>query len=536
MSGANQSPLVSSLREVLPRVLPEVLVQRRWFGGKSRPIRAIPVLDVVPISAGPLQAFFVLIEIEYVTGPADRYSLPLAVARDGVAPAERVASLGVPAHESGEIILHDALSDRRFQDFLLGAMGKQLSFSGGRGEICSVCTSALRTLWQPEKEQLEPALLRAEQSNTSIIYGRRLVFKLFRRLEHGLNPDVEIGVFLTEETRFRNVPPVAGYLEYRDADGGRTTLGLLQSYVANQGDAWQYTLKALGEFYDRVRSSSVPVDLPAGSALELAGQEVPSEVADRIGSYVGSAHLLGVRTAELHLALASARNDPEFVPEPLDQATQRDFAGRATEQLVRNFQLLKQQAGKLHGALGPRIREALAAEPSLRQRFRASGNLPVSAVRTRIHGDYHLGQVLFTGNDFFIIDFEGEPARSLAERRKKRSPLQDVAGMLRSFDYAAYAPLLSDASDAANVKNKLMLFAPWASYWKTWVCSAFLRGYFRTAGAAPFLPEGSRQLAVLLDVYVLDKVVYELGYELNHRPAWLSIPLNGLSGLMAQAA
>jgi maltose alpha-D-glucosyltransferase / alpha-amylase len=529
MAGLIQTDvLVSRLREVLPPALPEFLVQRRWFGGKSRAIRSTQVLDVIPVPVAALQALFVLIRIEYAGGPPDNYSLPLAVAGGEAVPGDGVASLKVPSPAGPDLVLFDAVSNRQFQEFLLDTLGQELSFPGERGTARGVCTSALRALWQPGQE-LEPELMRAEQSNTSVVYGKRLVFKLFRRLEEGLNPDVEIGVFLAEQTSFRNVPPVAGYLEYRSRDGEATTFGLLQGFVANQGDAWQHTLRSLDEYYRRVKALGKEANVPKESALVLATREVPAETRKDIGSYLDAASLLGKRTAELHLALASAPRNRDFVPEPFDQAKLREFAGGAAEQLARNLELLRVKEASLPEPIQMQARKVLAAETSLRQRFRDLGDRSVPAVRTRIHGDYHLGQVLFTGNDFVIIDFEGEPARPLAERRRKSSPLQDVAGMLRSFDYAAHAPLVTSSAEAEGVRS----LRSWASYWKTWVSAEFLRSYLATAGAAPFLPGNPTHLAALLEAYELDKVVYELGYELNNRPAWLPIPLSGLAALAA---
>jgi maltose alpha-D-glucosyltransferase/alpha-amylase len=377
--------------------------------------------------------------------------------------------------------------------------------------------------------------MKGEQSNSSVVYGKRLVLKLFRRLEEGLNPDLEIGSFLTEKTAFRNVPALAGHLEYVTNEGKQATLGILQSYVPNQGDAWQYTLKALTAYYEQNQSATSLAKLPGTTILALAEQEIPRDTRQRIGSYLESARLLGARTAQLHLALSTSRDQPAFAPEPFTRANQRELVKSALDLLDWTFQSLRRQSERLTLNVREEADKVLHLETRLRQRIHLLEGFKISAMRTRIHGDYHLGQVLFTGGDFVIIDFEGEPARPLSERRSKSSPLQDVAGMLRSFHYAAYAPLLAKISGQEVTEERLTVLNSWAQYWQVWVSAAFLREYLRTSGTASFIPKNREELAILLEVYVLTKAVYELGYELNNRPSWVRIPLQSVSTLLDAA-
>ena len=376
--------------------------------------------------------------------------------------------------------------------------------------------------------------MNAEQSNSSVVYDKRLVLKMFRRVEPGLNPDLEIGVFLMEKSSFRNVPPLAGYIEYLDEHGATSSLGMLQGYVANQGDAWQFTLRALAEYYGALRQSGGlgAGEIPRAPLVALCSQPVPDEARRRIGAYLDSAALLGRRTAELHLALASTADEPDFAPQPSSEADHRAFAESAAQLLTANFDLLRRLKGGMPDQTRQEADEILQLEEIARRRFQLLARLKGSAMLTRIHGDYHLGQVLFTGSDFVIIDFEGEPARSLAERRKKRSPLQDVAGMLRSFHYAAYAPLLQEGNAEGSSPDEGRSRGRWAQYWQKWVSATFLRTYLEVSGDAIFIPRGREELALLLDVHLLDKAIYELGYELNNRPSWVRIPLDGISQLL----
>jgi maltose alpha-D-glucosyltransferase/alpha-amylase len=531
-----EKSFLAALHSSLPQILPQFLMGRRWFGGKARVIHSVELSDVVPFCPNSLRSYFILAKVRYTSGHVETYDLPLVrVSGDPLSGnPEQTSELRFRQENlPKEIVLKDALSDEQFLASLLDAMAQGLSFRGPKGEIRAVSTNALQSLWQPSQGPLITSLMNAEQSNSSVQYDQRLVLKLFRRVEEGLNPDLEIGSFLTERSSFRNVPPVSGHLEYLSAEGIRTSLGVLQGYVANQGDAWQFTLKTLAEYYEKVQQVGclAASEIPRTAILALSGQAIPEEAKRRIGSYLDSAALLGRRTAELHIALASARQDPDFTPQRLSEAEQQAFVNSASDLLTSNFNLLRRRKDGMPDHMRQEADRVLNLEERARQRFKLFGEAKISAMLTRIHGDCHLGQILFTGDDFVIIDFEGEPARSLEERHKKRSPLQDVAGMLRSFHYAAYAPLLH-ADVKGTPDDKLRALGDWGHYWQRWVSAAFLKAYLDFAGDRSFIPTSREELALLLDAYLLDKAVYELGYELNNRPSWLRIPLDGISQLL----
>ncbi len=275
--------------------------------------------------------------------------------------------------------------------------------------------------------------------------------------------------------------------------------------------------------------------VPGAPLLTLSGEAIPDEARRRIGPYLDAAALLGRRTAELHLALASVPEDPEFAPQLFTATDRQAFANSAIQLLTANFALLRRLKNELPDQAQDDAGQVLQLEGIARRRFQRLAGLSGSAMVTRIHGDYHLGQVLFTGSDFVIIDFEGEPARPLEERRKKRSPLQDVAGMLRSFHYAAYAPLLQQENGERPSREELRAWANRARYWQTWVSAAFLKAYLEVSENSIVIPQDREELALLLDVYLLDKAIYELGYELNNRPTWVRIPLDGISQLLQPA-
>src|ERR1700687_5073391 len=245
-------PFLAALKSSLPLALPQFLGRQRWFGGKARTISSVEVSDIIPFHSDTLRSYLILAQVNYAGGPAETYDIPLALVPDGRARLSDTSLLRIqPENFPEEIVLADALTDDRFLAVLLDAIANGVSPRGTMGQVRAVPPLALPPLWQPSQGALTPSVMHAEQSNSSVVYEKRLVLKIFRRLQEGLNPDLEIGSFLTGKTSFRNVPPLAGYLEYLDETGASTSLGVLQGYIANQGNAWQFTVKALAEYYGR---------------------------------------------------------------------------------------------------------------------------------------------------------------------------------------------------------------------------------------------------------------------------------------------
>jgi maltose alpha-D-glucosyltransferase/alpha-amylase len=512
----------ANLGAELPAQLPAYLKSQRWFGGKAREIRSTELVDVVELQRAGLEALVLYVNVEYQSGGTDLYAVPLIAAECEVSAVGNVSPVLKISGRGGEaaLVFTDALKSEAFLSLLLDAIQRGLVFRGEAGEISTSHTGSLELQETGAAGSLRPRAIKAEQSNSSIAYGERLMLKLIRRLEPGVNPDLEMSGFLTQVARYPHTPQLFGALEYRNGEGRLMTQGILQAFVANQGDAWQYTMKSISNFYNEV--AAVPAE-QAG----LPSQESPARVS--LDAFLDSVGLLARRTAELHVALASDFGDADFVPEPFNADFQRGFERSVQELTKRVFGQLRQGKDRLSETVKSRAVEVLSCEQRIAERFHSALSNPIQAMRTRIHGDYHLGQVLYTGTDFVIIDFEGEPARPLEERRLKRSPLQDVAGMLRSFHYAAYAPLLAgtgtvkmDASNAQNLNR-------WASVWAARVSDRFLTEYLKLAGEDVFLPPTRAQIMALLQIYVLEKAVYELGYELNNRPEWVAIPLEGIS-------
>jgi maltose alpha-D-glucosyltransferase/alpha-amylase len=512
----------------LEQVLPAFLQRQRWFGAKGKAIASTEIASTVPLGDAGALAF---VTVSYAEGEPDVYVLPLAVRTaegDGWPPPEGsvIADLDT---QDGHLLLFDGVWEASVVEALLGMFDRRPPRTSG---LDVERTSAFRHV-RGDREPLAPQVVSAEQSNTSIAFGDRLMLKLIRRLEAGRNPDLEIGRFLTERTRFANAAPVAGAISARGIGREPGTIAIVHGFVPNEGDAWSYALDALGSYFEEAlaRATQVPAPQPPSPLATLPPDPPGDEARELVGTFLINAETLGQRVAELHVALASDGTDPAFAPEPFTALYQRSL-----------YQSIRSLAGRVLRRLRARFPEAAGAEELLgreRELFDRLDSLlragRLESTRIRIHGDFHLGQVLWTGSDFVIIDFEGEPARSLTERRIKRSPLADVAGMLRSFDYAAEQALRAPATTMLVPEDPGPVLGDWARAWRRWTSAAFLGRYLAIADEHGLVPQDPDQTRRLLDALVLDKAVYELGYEMDHRPDWVTTPIRGILELLEDA-
>ncbi|MET0332829.1 MAG: putative maltokinase, partial [Rhizobacter sp.] len=501
--------------------LPRYIEQQRWYGAKGATLQRSRLVDHVvweesnPNTLGkpdgwllPLleldgppenSVYFVPLSLAWEEGDEERYRAltPFAAAR-----IRQQADVGV---------MSDAFADERFCRAVISAMGARRELRTASGTLRFLPTSAYGDIAGQDLYQVPMVRPQAQSSNTIVTFGERVFLKGYRRLRNGVNPEFEVGRFLTEVAHFAHCVPVAGVLEYRGADGGSMTLALLQAYVANQGDGWAYTLAYLQRAIEFTRTDEASANV---GESELHG------------AYLALAETLGRRTGELHLAFAKPTDDPAFRAEPLTTADVTSWRDKALVEADETFKLLEQSLSKLTGATLTDARAVLVAKRGLMELI-VRTQPPVRGLKTRIHGDYHLGQVLLVRNDFVIIDFEGEPGRSFDERRARHSPLRDVAGMLRSFDYAR-AGALRNLAAPTDAQAQL---APFADAWEAASRAAFLRGY-STAVQGSELYESFQAQQPLLQLFELEKALYELRYELNNRPDWVGIPLAGILSLV----
>jgi len=490
--------------------LPRYIESQRWYAAKGEKISRASLIDHAEWKVGANTWLFTLVDVETAASKAT-YSIPLTLAWED-REEERLRSLA-PAtiarvrQQAAVGALADGLADEAFCRALVESIGANRELATAHGKLHFRPTRAYPDLAGARPGELSVAHSRGQTSNTTVSLGERLFLKAYRRARPGVNPELEIGRFLTEVAGFRNCVPVAGALEYTASDGTPMTLALLQGYVTNQGDGWTYTLEYLEPFLDEHRTLAAPV--------------LPSDVH---GAFLALMATLGKRTAELHLALATQSSHPDCAPEPITRTDVTAWTARAGEEATETLDRVERQRDRLPPMLRSELETLLDARKRLLARIESSAAAEVEGSKIRYHGDYHLGQVLLSKNDFVIIDFEGEPARPLAERRQKHSPLKDVAGMLRSFNYARHAALLRATEQQPE---SLANLAPLAQSWETQVRDTFLRAYAeRVQGSELYRSfDGARPL---LELFELEKAFYELRYELSHRPDWAVVPLRGI--------
>jgi maltose alpha-D-glucosyltransferase / alpha-amylase len=533
-------------RHDLENALEPYLYRQRWFGGKARTLQSIEIKDVFPLSDGA-SLNLLLVEARYAHGEPEGYVIPIAAlnADDG----ERVLR---DHPEAGIVRLNDettgvalVLCGTSRREELWSALAEtiqgSLRIAGRHGNLVGLRTGAFDELWDDSVLDAAPLIHGGEQSNTSARLGDRFVLKLFRRVTAGVNPDFELGQQLTNSSVRAPVARVAGAVEYRTAGGKPTTIAILHEYVENVSDAWTHALEEIGRYCERIQERLT--ELPRGGAEFTDSDDFLSElqsgvravepiddlVAATVGPYLSSAEQLGRRTAEMHLALVRDLS-VDFEPEPFSKLYQRGLYQSFRSQARATLRFLHRQLDALPEEDRQLAVDLLGREQQILATFAGLLDQRLEAKRIRCHGDFHLGQVLFTGKDFVIIDFEGEPERPVSERRIKASPLRDIAGMLRSFHYAAHTAVREDGlipRIASSVSPEFL-----AEYWTAHTSRTFLRSYLAAAGPGGFNPVEESQIRTLLKCYLMEKALYELRYELNNRPDWIKIPLNGIDQLL----
>jgi len=527
--------LAPGAREVLAETLLAYVRPRRWFRAKARETRGARVSDVIGLDDGPAtpRAALVLLEISYREGEDESYVVPVAHA-DGET-ARGLASGAAPHaiiawFDSGGALV-DGLATGQAAPALLALVREGGRRRGDAGELRGEGTAELERM--VGSAALPARASSAEQSNSSVVLGERVLLKTYRLLTAGLNPELELGRYLTAHPRQPPTPRVLGALQYRARDGREGSVAIVHEYLRNDGDAWSRTVHALRGSFERI----------AAGEREDGALGLPR--------FSAEAETLGGRVGDLHLALAEttpgdAAADPAFAPSPLTDEDRAAAVAGVEAALARVLAPLAAHVERLPEPLRTRARRLLDPAGVERERIaellRRFRDERLCIVKIRTHGDLHLGQVLCRGDDFVIIDFEGEPTRTLAERRAKSSPVRDVVGLLRSYDYApAVAARARPSTEHDSDRSRAI--TDFAKAWKRVVTEGFLRGYLARAQDAPFLPTAPRapsaprahvspsQLALTLRFYELERVVYELGYEMNNRPDWLDIPLRGLTAL-----
>ncbi len=521
-------------------VMPHYLQRVFWFFGKGRIIRQISVIDSCHLRQEDQLFLLTFIKVTYTGSDPEIYLIPMTwLSNEQVQvmsdrhPLSTITTLALGDVEG---VLCDAIYFEDFRALLFKLMSDRTKVHGANGtQLVGLRGSGVTKNSPPRAELFPSRVAVVEQNNTSVLYGDRLLFKMYRKLEEGINPEPEILRYLAGKNRFRNVPSYAGKIEYHGEGGKIYDIGVLQTYISCHGDAWRNTLTSLTQFAEHILSHKLdlpklPTRLP--TLLEVVDSGIPEQFRDLVrGLHLEMALLLGKRTAEMHRALASNSADDTWNKEEFSSLYQRSIFQSMRGLVRRNFQTLSTNLQKLSADVQRRGTRILAAEKEIIACLQEITGHRFSAMKCRIHGDLHLGQALFTGKDFVFIDFEGEPAHTLSERRLKRSPLRDVAGMIHSFHYAAMTTLVHHG---ASHPDDIALLEPWFEAWYVYVSGSYLKAYLHAMKNSPLVPADRAELAIMLRSFLIQKMVQELGTDLDNRPDLVDLTLRGIEMLVKE--
>ncbi|MCI0699527.1 MAG: maltose alpha-D-glucosyltransferase [Planctomycetia bacterium] len=517
----------------LEALIPTFLRRRKIAPGRGT-ISAARLLDVFPVTTGETEVWFLIARLEFRTGTPEKVSIPLTLV-----PETELPRLLGPVEEFGFAVVGGPTPGVLCQALAVPACARAVLNAILSGKVAGVAdhelvaVSLASTEPIPSTSELPLALRRSDRDNTAVVYDELFIYKSFRRVEDGVNPDLEIGRALTR-AGFAGIAPVAGYVEYRRRGAESSTLGILHKFIPNQGTGWQYTLDQLSSYFERVAALSRehPPAPPSGMPLIGSNENGPSAAwHELIGNYLETVRSIARRTAELHSALARVK-DPAFTPEPFGKLYQRSLYQSMRNLIGRLSHRLARERNTIPPDIQPLAEQLISAQTDILKRFRAVLDPALGGFRIRCHSDYHLGQLLYTGKEFVVIDFEGEPARPIGERRLKRSSLRDVAAMVRSFDYAVQSVFFGLASSRGRSPGLIRVedrgvVGGWATAWYNRVAHEYVTEYISAMIGTGLLPSSEEHLSMFLELLILEKALQEIDLELTHRPDWLGIPLRG---------
>jgi maltokinase len=489
-------------------VIDDYIHKCRWFAGKARKISFIKIQQLLTMPMDEGAAYLVILHIGYTYGDEEKYAIPVSFLPDNyplIGQVNHKAFIVRTVADGVSGWLIDAIYDFRFQAQLFNNIWNNAADKQETGQI--TYHRGLGLAATDEDMSHSCRIPELEQSNSSLIYGDKYFFKLYRKLFRDINPEVEMLQFLTETGGFKNIPGYCGSVIFERPEIPPVTLGLMMQKVVSKSDSWVSTGDDLNEFLFSFVDKLFTIR---------------DQVFERV-------ELLGTRTAEMHVALMKGQKDAAFKPEKFNKEYVQLLNSNMISLLHKRLNLLKDNYARLDKNARKLADGFIKNEEKIEQFFKKVLSNKLSSKRIRIHGDYHLGQVLFTGYDYLIIDFEGEPESSIADRKIKHSPLKDVAGMIRSFHYAVCAKLYF-SQETQNVNPERLQKA--ADRWYKLITDAYVDAYMQAIGDINAIFGSRAELNFLLQLHLLEKAVYELGYELNGRPEWIRIPLKGIQHVL----
>lgn len=519
--------------------LPQFIQNSRWCERWPRIVRTARVHECFKLKGTDPLAFLVVVDVEYSSGESGAYILPLTFASG----ARATELLELAPHEvlvrvrgGVEGVLFNALLDTSFCNALVDLAARSARIWGtAGGELTATALPSFGAIRSQETAHGGSTTDVAQQTTSIICDSGHFALKMFPRLEEGVDPAWEIGRLLTEKTRFPHVAPLAGGLEYRRRRGEGARCAVLHGYVRNEGDAWNLSLDAFSDFLEHVATHSelLNSEPPAEDPDSVWINDPPANVEALLGNYLDQVSLLGQRTAELHAALASEAEDPAFAPEGFNAMFQRSVYQAMRSLQMDVFYELRRRLSGLDKDVREKAERVLQLESEILRRFRLLVDRRIQSARIRCHGNYHLAQVLFTGKDFVLVDFEGPGRASLAERRRKVSPVKDLASMLQSFHYVLLSTLHAPPRSGDTAQPRIRdedrpKLEPWGRFWYNWITCGFLKSYFDVAGNAAYVPQSRDEREILFDAYSLERSLRALAFEIQHRPTWIPIPLSAI--------
>jgi trehalose synthase-fused probable maltokinase len=503
-------------------ILENYIINKRWYGGKASALKYIEIVDFFNINSKSNTYFGVLLEVNFKESFYQHYFMPLAFMTEDQLDTHTIIAPVIMNGQSGFLV--DALHQEDFRKLLFERIIQSDSKSDSKvkfhkGEKLE------------DKAYVSSKFMGVEQSNTSIIFNNTSVLKIFRRIYISMNPDYEISRFLTERMKFKNSPAYTGSISVALSEGN-ITLALMQELVPNQGDAWQYMLDEVDKIFDNLRIKKINIaqlsDVELFKRIKI--NEVPHEIIDWAGlSIFARIQKLAKRTAEMHIALGSDVHETAFTPTIYNGDYTVWLKNRLLYQFQNRLNILENNLDKLEGLALKLANHFLDHKKEIRKFFLNFDWTKMKSERIRIHGDYHLGQVLVNGDDFYILDFEGEPESTIRDRKVKQPPLKDVSGMFRSFHYSIYATIFNN-KDKYPFEQKELFIA--AEILFKYFVGVFIQTYIEVAQSGNLNIGYRKEIDFLLKYCMLEKAVYELGYELNSRPQWAVIPLTGIASIM----
>ena len=511
------------IKVFLSDVLEDYIVKQRWYGGKASKLKYIELSEYFKIQQHGEVYYGLILEVNFVEAFFQHYFLPIAfVSDENFAKDDRILPISIQDQEGFIIdaINLEAFRKVVFERILTAVPNDKTRVRYHKSELFRDC------------EYESSRFMGMEQSNTSIVYNNKYVLKFFRRIYADRNPDYEMSRFLSEKKDFKNTPAYLGSVQIKDQENTNITIGLMQELVDNEGDAWEYMLKEFHKVFSTLENKQIDISsLPRTEdfgRLQIA--DVPPQIIDWVGLNVFmKIQTLARRTAEMHVALGSEFEDTAFTPSHFNGDYEVWLKNRLLYQFQNRLNTIENSLHKLKGLALDLANEFLDRKNEIRKRFVRFDWTKLKGERIRVHGDYHLGQVLVKDDDFYILDFEGEPESTIRDRKVKQPPLKDVAGLFRSFHYAIYATIFNNLDHYKHEQYEL--FEAGEVLYQ-YLKSVFLGTYIEYIQEANLNIGYHKERIFLLKYAMLEKAVYELGYELNSRPRWAVIPLKGISNII----